>query len=351
MAGTIHGRYTLKVNYLLLIAHNIGIMRSNLFIVYFGSVFTWVAAVTDKTFAESSYETGPVRRVQQTRPDYIPHDNRRKLDHNGYTSADSIPDEFDAREYFTKCTRVLSQVRDQGNCASSWAVSVASAFTDRLCIATDGQFTKKLSAQHIMSCGDDKQAGCQGGSAYRAWEFTKNHGVVTGGNFNSKEGCQPYRRRYCDHAGDLSMKNCSTLGPMRPTICQRKCFNSQYNVDYESDLHKTSEVYMTSWTNTTQIQQEIMTYGPVTAAMYVYENFMNYKTGVYKDTTGELIGYHHVKLIGWGVEQDQDGSTEYWLAMNSWNSGWGDRGLFKILRGYNFCSIELLVMAGMVERR
>jgi len=38
---------------------------------------------------------------------------------------------------------------------------------------------------------------------------------------------------------------------------------------------------MTSWTNVTQIQQEIMTYGPVTAFMYVYANFMSYKEGMY----------------------------------------------------------------------
>lgn len=40
-----------------------------------------------------------------------------------------------------------------------------------------------------------------------------------------------------------------------------------------------SVVYMTSWTNNTQIQQEIVTYGPVTAFMYVYENFVGYKGG------------------------------------------------------------------------
>lgn len=71
-----------------------------------------------------------------------------------------------------------------------------------------------------------------------------------------------------------------------------------------------------------------------------------FKPGVYKTTGGDLVGYQYVKLIGWGVDEDGD---EYWLAMNSWNSNWGDRGLFKILRGYNFCSIELLVMAGIVE--
>lgn len=42
-----------------------------------------------------------------------------------------------------------------------------------------------------------------------------------------------------------------------------------------------SVVYMTSWTNVQQIQQEILTYGPVTAFMYVYKNFMGYKKGWY----------------------------------------------------------------------
>lgn len=38
-----------------------------------------------------------------------------------------------------------------------------------------------------MSCGDDEQLGCNGGSAFRAWEFTMRKGIVTGGDFGSKE--------------------------------------------------------------------------------------------------------------------------------------------------------------------
>lgn len=38
-----------------------------------------------------------------------------------------------------------------------------------------------------MSCGDDEQLGCNGGSAFRAWEFTMHKGIVTGGDFHSKE--------------------------------------------------------------------------------------------------------------------------------------------------------------------
>ena len=62
----------------------------------------------------------------------------------------------------------------------------------------------------------------------------------------------------------------------------------------------------------------------------------------------------------WGVE----GTTPYWLVakykyyyhyffiiyfiiiISSWNSGWGDEGFFKILRGSNECGIEGEIVAG-----
>jgi cathepsin B len=30
----------------------------------------------------------------------------------------------------------------------------------------------------------------------------------------------------------------------------------------------------------------------------------------------------------------------YWFCQNSWNTGWGDKGYFKILRGKDECGIE-----------
>lgn len=62
-----------------------------------------------------------------------------------------------------------------------------------------------------------------------------------------------------------------------------------------------------------------MTNGPVEAAFEVYSDFMNYKSGVYKHTTGSLEGGHAVKILGWGVENGED----YWLVANSWSPAWG----------------------------
>jgi len=82
--------------------------------------------------------------------------------------------------------------------------------------------------------------------------------------------------------------------------------------------------------------QEMYKNGPLEAAFTVYEDFLSYKTGVYKHVSGGALGGHAVKFLGWGVENGQ----KYWLVANSWNPTWGDKGYFKILRGVNECGIE-----------
>ncbi|CAK9294014.1 unnamed protein product [Gordionus sp. m RMFG-2023] len=85
-----------------------------------------------------------------------------------------------------------------------------------------------------------------------------------------------------------------------------------------------------------------MLYGPVEAALSIYEDFLQYKSGVYKHETGGFMGGHAIKIIGWGVDKE----TPYWLAVNSWNADWGDKGFFKILRGKDECGIESMIYAG-----
>jgi cathepsin B len=94
------------------------------------------------------------------------------------------------------------------------------------------------------------------------------------------------------------------------------------------------------------------------AAFDVYDDFFNYKSGVYQHTSGSLAGGHAVRIIGWGTEN----STPYWLVANSWGRFWGldgrasvrvetrifCAGYFKILRGSNECGIEHGIVAGMV---
>lgn len=54
-------------------------------------------------------------------------------------------------------------------------------------------------------------------------------------------------------------------------------------------------------------------------------------SGVYQHVTGEMVGGHAVRILGWGVEND----TPYWLVGNSWNTDWGDNGECRSLPAKN----------------
>lgn len=82
--------------------------------------------------------------------------------------------------------------------------------------------------------------------------------------------------------------------------------------------------------------------GPVEADFDVYDDFPQYKSGVYIKTSDNLLGGHAIKILGWGTEKGVD----YWLAANSWNPDWGDKGYFKIRRGTDECGIEEDINAG-----
>ena len=42
------------------------------------------------------------------------------------------------------------------------------------------------------------------------------------------------------------------------------------------------------------------------------QDFLAYSSGVYEHVIGDMLGAHSAKLIGWGVDQDQN--LPYWLA-------------------------------------
>ena len=64
-------------------------------------------------------------------------------------------------------------------------------------------------------------------------------------------------------------------------------------------------------------------------AFTVYEDFFNYKSGVYQHVSGGVAGGHAIKVLGFGVEN----GVAYWLCANSWGPSWGMQGFFKIKQG------------------
>ncbi len=69
--------------------------------------------------------------------------------------------------------------------------------------------------------------------------------------------------------------------------------------------------------NVTLFQTELSNNGPLQACFTVYENFYSffdaYPTGVYSSSSGNVVGGHCVKLIGWGEDST---AGPYWLLAN-----------------------------------
>lgn len=250
----------------------------------------------------------------------------------------SIPDSFDAREQWADICPSVNDVRDQASCGSCWAFGAAEAITDRTCIFSKGASKPYLAAEDLLSCcsffcGN----GCEGGYPSAAWSYWASNGIVTGGPWNSNEGCMPYTIESCDHHVNGTKPPC---GPIVPTpSCTAAC-RSGYDKTYMEDKHFGATSYGVPG-DVASIQKALME-GPVEGAFSVYADFPTYKSGVYQHTTGGFLGGHAIKIIGWGTEN----GTPYWTVTNSWNSDWGDKGFFKILRGQDECGIESSIVAG-----
>uniref|UniRef100_G3SZW4 Cathepsin B n=1 Tax=Loxodonta africana TaxID=9785 RepID=G3SZW4_LOXAF len=253
-----------------------------------------------------------------------------------------LPENFDARENWPNCP-TIKEIRDQGSCGSCWAFGAVEAISDRVCIHTNGNVNVEVSAEDLltcchMECGD----GCNGGFPAGAWNFWTKKGLVSGGLYDSHSqiGCRPYSIPPCEHHVNGSRPPCKGEGGETPK-CSKTC-EPGYSPSYKEDKHYGYSSYGVP-SSEQEIMAEIYKNGPVEGAFSVYTDFLVYKSGVYQHVTGEEVGGHAIRILGWGVEN----GTPYWLAANSWNTDWGDNGFFKILRGQDHCGIESEIVAGI----
>merc|ERR1712038_690887 len=251
----------------------------------------------------------------------------------------TIPAEFDPREEWSQCPSI-SMVWDQAGCGSCWAFGAVNAMSDRMCIHSPNNDQALVSPEHMLSCCYMCGFGCDGGYPTQAWNFWHSTGVVTGGLYGTTGTCQPYSLKPCEHHVDGDRGPC---GDESTPNCHHTCADD-YNVAFEEDKTHGKAAYSIR-RDEEKIQMELMTNGPVEVSFTVYEDFVNYKSGVYQHVNGHQLGGHAVRMLGWGEEN----GTPYWLVANSWNTDWGDKGTFKILRGHNECGIEGSVVAGMPD--
>ena len=102
------------------------------------------------------------------------------------------------------------------------------------------------------------------------------------------------------------------------------------------DAHRDDRLYRPTGSvelaEVNQRKQWLANRGPVCAVIHVYDDFFAYSTGVYRHVSGNHAGYHCIEVIGYSDAE------QCWIAKNSWGTGWGDGGFFRI--GYGECGID-----------
>eukprot|EP00996_Jenningsia_fusiforme_P001773 NODE_2634_length_1152_cov_103.295558_g2412_i0.p1 GENE.NODE_2634_length_1152_cov_103.295558_g2412_i0~~NODE_2634_length_1152_cov_103.295558_g2412_i0.p1 ORF type:complete len:323 (+),score=51.05 NODE_2634_length_1152_cov_103.295558_g2412_i0:55-1023(+) len=275
---------------------------------------TWTASVDQGSFFKNA-TIGNVRGLLGAL-----REGDVKLPSREYDPNFKAPISFDSSKRWPYCPSIMN-IRDQSSCGSCWAVAGAAAMSDRYCTQAGKNVT--ISASDLMSCCTACGFGCNGGYPAAAMEYWVRSGLYS-------ESCQPYPFPRCEHHVPAGKYPVCPPGEFPTPSCARECKDGSAPYAYHG-----KRAYGVS--GESQMQQELMKYGPIEVTFNVYSDFVTYKSGVYQHVSGSELGGHAVKLIGWGVTPE---GTKYWIINNSWNEDWGLHGQFWIRRGVNECGIE-----------
>lgn len=189
----------------------------------------------------------------------------------------------------------VTAVRNQGGCGSCWAFATVGVMEAAILIR-DG-ITTDLSEQYLVSCNSNNWS-CSGG--WYAHDYHWNRAGKDGGVGAVLESTRPYLA-----------KN---------TACGT-------NIDH---LYTVNNWYYVnpyvSVPDTAAIKQAILSYGPVSVAVYVNNAFQAYTGGVFNGCSNGTVN-HAVVLVGWN---DAD---QAWIMRNSWGPYWGEQGYMRIRYG------------------
>lgn len=263
-----------------------------------------------------------------------------------------LPVSFDARDAWGANCTIIGKVGSQAACGDCWAWSATQAYESARCIAGRGP-DEELSRQDMAECcfgaGCGYSKGCVAGTPRAAFSWIAHFGgISTGGMYNSSQGCKPYSLFPCSvetRAQDPTnpLPVCHNTNPPRTLTCRASCTNPLFNGTYagdkvgnhDPDFTVSGLVYRDD--NQTHMMNFMKTYGPISVAFEVFDDFPTYKTGVYvRSKNAKGLGGHAVTAVGWGV----DNGTKYWTVKNSWSTYWGEKGYFRIRRGTNEAGIE-----------
>jgi C1A family cysteine protease len=181
----------------------------------------------------------------------------------------------------------VTGVRNQKKCGSCWAFALTAGLESYV-LRTQNKPGKDvdLSEQVMVSCSG--VGSCNGGTLDADYLQSTGLPLETDYPYTATDG------------------NCSSASP-----------------GWEKTAYKIGGWNSVSHT-LASMKSALVKYGPLPTAMWVYEDFMHYKSGVYSYTTGKKLGGHAVVIVGY------NDAEQYFTVKNSWGPGWGEDGFFRI---------------------
>jgi cathepsin F len=217
------------------------------------------------------------------------------------------PASFDWR---THSPKVVTDVKDQGQCGSCWAFSATENIESMW--ALKGHDLVELAPEQIVDC-DTVDGGCNGGDTPTAFQYVMSAGGL------ERETTYPYTAGQSGTSGTCNFDKSSvvaSIGNFSWVIpeCMDSCDNQQM----------------------APVKTYLSTVGPFAICVFA-EPWQDYSGGIFNDQgcSHDAPSLDHcVQLVGY--------TDSYWIVRNSWNSDWGEAGYIyvstKEVKG-NLCGV------------
>ena len=254
----------------------------------------------------------------------------------------------------------ISETRNQENCGDCWAMSSTSALQDRFMIQkglTDLRLEPTVVAQCAPNPAGQQDQGCGGGMPFTAGQFFETNGVP------EVSGNCPAWSRICSE-DSCTLPSCAQI--------DQSCSQSTI---YKAVKGSTKNLPVINGdsidkANTIINMKRELVKGPIVAAFFVPKDFMASSQGYLWDATNGIFingayndvldkvasdqlkqalgsptgkqwqdimmedgspAGHAVEIVGWDTgNAGSYGNVPYWIVRNSWGTGWGENGFFRI---------------------